>query len=335
MIQNPFNNPAFEMAELTKAINLLPNNYGRLREMKIMPVKGVRSRTVIVEMKNGILTLLPTKPVGSPGTVHKMAKRNVRSFVVPHIPHDADILPEEYDGLRSFGSEDDMVALSQLMNDKLQSMRVNHGITLEHLRMGALKGEILDSDGSVIYNLYDEFNITPFDVDFELSDVDTDVKQKCIDLLRHMEDNLLGEAMRGVHVLVSQEFFDALVDHPKVREAYERWRDGELLRTDMREGFNFAGVTFEEYRGRSLDIEGNTRRFIAASEGHAFPMGTLNTFETLVAPADFIETTNTIGQLLYAKQEERKFGRGIDIHTQSNPLPICYRPAVLVKVLTS
>ena len=335
MIQNPFNNPAFEMAELTKAINLLPNNYGRLREMKIMPVKGVRSRTVIVEMKNGILTLLPTKPVGSPGTVHKMAKRNVRSFVVPHIPHDADILPEEYDGLRSFGSEDDMVALSQLMNDKLQSMRVNHGITLEHLRMGALKGEILDSDGSTIYNLYDEFNITPFEVDFELSDVDTDVKQKCIDLLRHMEDNLLGEAMRGVHVLVSQEFFDALVDHPKVREAYERWRDGELLRTDMREGFNFAGVTFEEYRGRSLDIEGNTRRFIAASEGHAFPMGTLNTFETLVAPADFIETTNTIGQLLYAKQEERKFGRGIDIHTQSNPLPICYRPAVLVKVLTS
>lgn len=335
MIQNPFNNPAFEMAELTKAINLLPNNYGRLREMKIMPVKGVRSRTVIVEMKNGILTLLPTKPVGSPGTVHKMAKRNVRSFVVPHIPHDADILPEEYDGLRSFGSEDDVMALSQLMNDKLQSMRVNHGITLEHLRMGALKGEILDSDGSTIYNLYDEFNITPFEVDFELSDVDTDVKQKCIDLLRHMEDNLLGEAMRGVHVLVSQEFFDALVDHPKVREAYERWRDGELLRTDMREGFNFAGVTFEEYRGRSLDIEGNTRRFIAASEGHAFPMGTLNTFETLVAPADFIETTNTIGQLLYAKQEERKFGRGIDIHTQSNPLPICYRPAVLVKVLTS
>ena len=335
MIQNPFNNPAFEMAELTKAINLLPNNYGRLREMKIMPVKGVRSRTVIVEMKNGILTLLPTKPVGSPGTVHKMAKRNVRSFVVPHIPHDADILPEEYDGLRSFGSEDDMVALSQLMNDKLQSMRVNHGITLEHLRMGALKGEILDSDGSTIYNLYDEFNITPFEVDFELSDVDTDVKQKCIDLLRHMEDNLLGEAMRGVHVLVSQEFFDALVDHPKVREAYERWRDGELLRTDMREGFNFAGVMFEEYRGRSLDIEGNTRRFIAASEGHAFPMGTLNTFETLVAPADFIETTNTIGQLLYAKQEERKFGRGIDIHTQSNPLPICYRPAVLVKVITS
>jgi hypothetical protein len=34
---------------------------------------------------------------------------------------------------------------------------------------------------------------------------------------------------------------------------------------------------------------------------------------------------------LYAKQEPRKFGRGTDLHTQSNPLPICLRPEVLVK----
>jgi hypothetical protein len=58
----------------------------------------------------------------------------------------------------------------------------------------------------------------------------------------------------------------------------------------------------------------------------------MNTFQTLFAPADFIETVNTLGLELYAKQEERKFGRGIDLHAQSNPLPICYRPGVLVKV---
>jgi len=335
MLQNPFNNPAFEMTQLTKSINLLPNSYGRLREMNLMPFKGLRTRSCIVEMRNGILTLLPTKPVGSAGTIHKTTKRNVRSFVVPHIPHDANILPEEYAGLRAFGSESDMVALSQLMNDKLQDMRNNHAITLEHLRMGALKGEILDSDGSVLYNLFDEFSITAFELDFELGDVDTDVKQKCIDLKRYMEDNLLGEVMTGIHVLVSEEFFDALVDHPKVREAYERWRDGELFRTDMRNGFTFAGVSFEEYRGKAVDLDGTTRRFIAENEGHAFPTGTLNSFETLGAPADFLETTNTLGQPIYAKQDARKYNRGIDIHTQSNPLPICYRPAVLVKVLTT
>ena len=52
-----------------------------------------------------------------------------------------------------------------------------------------------------------------------------------------------------------------------------------------------------------------------------------------MAPADFNETVNTLGQLLYAKQEPRKFERGTDLHTQSNPLPMCHRPALLVKLV--
>ena len=75
------------------------------------------------------------------------------------------------------------------------------------------------------------------------------------------------------------------------------------------------------------------RRFIAQGEAHGFPLGTMDTFATYFAPADFNETANTLGQPLYAKQEPRKFERGTDLHTQSNPLPMCHRPAVLVKLL--
>jgi len=53
------------------------------------------------------------------------------------------------------------------------------------------------------------------------------------------------------------------------------------------------------------------------------------------APADFNETVNTPGLPLYAKLAPRKFERGWDIHTQSNPLPLCRRPEVLVKVYSS
>ena len=59
---------------------------------------------------------------------------------------------------------------------------------------------------------------------------------------------------------------------------------------------------------------------------------TVETFATYFAPADFNETANTMGQQLYAKQEPRKFERGTDLHTQSNPLPMCHRPGVLVKL---
>lgn len=116
-----------------------------------------------------------------------------------------------------------------------------------------------------------------------------------------------------------------------LRHCHRHRRAGSSLRV-LRSGFTFGGLTFEEYRGQATDVEGRTRRFIAAGEAHCFPMGTVDTFATYVAPADFNETVNTLGQPLHAKQEPRKFERGTDLHTQSNPLPMCHRPGVLVKL---
>ncbi|OSM07663.1 major capsid protein [Magnetofaba australis] len=332
---NPFSNDAFGAVALTAAINVLPNRYGRVESLGLMPARPVRLRNIAIEERNGVLSLLPTAAVGSPGTTGKRGKRRVRSFVVPHIPHDDVVLPEEVQGIRAFGSEGELAALSDVLALHLQSMRDKHAITLEHLRMGALKGEILDADGSTIYDLFGEFGITAKSINFQLGSATTDVKAKCLELKRHIEDNLRGEFMTGVHCLVSPEFFDKLTSHAKVEKAYERWMEGEALRADMRSGFTFAGVTFEEYRGQATDPEGTVRRFIGENEGHAFPLGTSQTFATYFAPADFNESVNTLGQPLYAKQEPRKFERGTDLHTQSNPLPMCHRPGVLVKVVAS
>lgn len=334
-MNNPFDTPAFYMTALTAAINILPNNYGRVEQLGLMPVKPVRFRQIAVEEKNGVLTLLPSLPVGSPGTVGKRGKRKMRSFSIPHIPHDDVVLPEEVQGIRAFGSETETEALANVITDHLQSMRNKHAITLEHLRMGALKGIILDADGSELVDLYQQFDIVPKTINFELNVPTTDVKAKCLEVIRHIEDNLRGEFMTRVHCLVSQEFFDTLTGHPKVQKAYDRWMEGAALRTDMRAAFPFAGITFEEYRGQATDPEGDVRRFIAAGEGHCFPIGTIDTFGTYVAPADFNETVNTLGLPMYAKQEPKKFDRGTDLHTQSNPLPMCHRPGVLVQLRQS
>ncbi len=103
-MQNPFTNPAFSMAALTAAINILPNRYGRIEDLGLMPAKPVRQRQVIVEEMNGVLNLLPTLPPGAPGTVGVRGKRTLRSFVIPHIPHDDVVLPEEVQGIRAFAS---------------------------------------------------------------------------------------------------------------------------------------------------------------------------------------------------------------------------------------
>ena len=282
-----------------------------------------------------MLNLLPTLPVGSPGTVGVRGKRKMRSFVVPHIPHDDVVAPEEVQGIRAFGSETELETVAGVLAQQLETMRNKHAITLEHLRMGALKGEILDADGSSIYDLFGEFNITPKSINFALATDGTNVRQKCIDVLAHIEGNLRGEFMTSVRCLCSPEFFEKLTGHPKVEKAYENFQQGVMLRDDVRAGFTFGGITFEEYRGQATDGNGDSRRFIAAGEAHAFPVGTVDTFATYFAPADFNETVNTLGQPVYAKQEPRKFERGTDLHTQSNPLPMCHRPGVLVKLSMS
>jgi hypothetical protein len=131
----------------------------------------------------------------------------------------------------------------------------------------------------------------------------------------------------------------ALTTHKEVKTAYQNWQQGAVLINDMRSGFSYSGITFEEYRGQASFVQADgtlgTRRFIAAGEAHAFPVGTVDTFATYFAPADFNETVNTLGQPLYAKQEPRKFDRGTDLHTQSNPLPMCHRPGVLIKLTSA
>ena len=81
-MNNPFQSPAFSMTALTAAINILPNQFGKLDQLNLMPARPVRFRQIAVEERNGVLNLLPTLPVGAPGTVGKRGRRTLRSFII-------------------------------------------------------------------------------------------------------------------------------------------------------------------------------------------------------------------------------------------------------------
>jgi hypothetical protein len=331
---DPFKADGYSVAELSAAINVLPNNYGLLNEMGLFPDRPVTTRTILIEEQNGILALLPSAAPGSPATKGKVGKRKVRSFVVPHIPHGDTVLPSEVNGVRSFGSTTAVSGLDAKITEKLMTMKAKHDITREWLRMGALKGIILDGDGStVLYNLYDQFGITAKVIDFALDVSTTIVKNKCTELKRWIETHLQGEIMQYIRVLVSPEFYDALTTHAEVEKAFGQYMAlNQNLADDYRSGFKFGGLEFMEYNASATDSAGNSQAFIAANEGIAFPLGTSQTFATFNAPAEFNETVNTPGLPYYAKQQERDFQQGWDLYSESNPLPMCMRPAVLVKV---
>jgi hypothetical protein len=84
-------------------------------------------------------------------------------------------------------------------------------------------------------------------------------------LLGLMEDGLAGEFSTGVHVLCSTEFFRALTTHKEVKTAYQNWQQGAVLINDMRSGFSYSGITFEEYRGQASFVRPTARWARAAS----------------------------------------------------------------------
>ena len=333
LIINPFDVNGYDMATMTQAINKIPNTYGRVRQLGLFAPDPVATRTVIFDETNGLITLLKTQPLGGPAPRAKHGKAKLRSFIIPHVPYEDQILPSDIQGQREPGSVNPKT-LETVMARRLVGMRGSHAITEEHMMMGALKGIILDADGSTLFNLYTEFSITQKTIDFALDVDTTDVTSKCREVIRHIEDNLQGDVSNGVRCLCDETFFDALITHPNVEKFYINHAQAiELTGSgqDPRKGFSFGGITFEEYRAKATDpATGNARAFIAAGYAHFFPVGTMNSFTISYAPADHMETVNTFGMPMYAWQTMDPKGKFVDVTTESNPLPLCRRPGVLV-----
>ena len=326
--------PCFNVASLTESIKLLPNTFSKVGQSGIFKGKGINTRTVAIEYAQGRIHLLANQDVGSPGQRTKRNPRNVRYFGVPHIPHDDTILSADLMGSRAFGSTDPVADVASVVNDHLQDMKSRHDLTHEWMMLGAAKGQILDGNGELMYDLFKEFSIQKKVVEFKLSDPAFNVKKACADVCRHVEKNLLGDISAGIKAWIDADFFDALTSHPNVEKAFQGWAAAqENIGGDTRNGFKFGGLTFEEYTGEVPTADGkSTEPLIAKGRGHVVPLGTMSTFAIYDAPGDFVEAVGTIGQPYYAKIKNTDFDRGVDLHTQSNRLPLCLRPGVLVEL---
>lgn len=332
---NPFSAGGFDVLSMTMAINKVPDVdrfIGTTERMNLFRPMPVTTTTVAVEESNGVLNLLISQPRGGPAPKNETAKRKLRDFRVPHYPLEDVIRPEEIQGVRSFGSETGVTTEAEVMARKLAEMRRKHDLTAEWLRVQALKGIVLDGDGSTLYNFYTEFGIAQQQMDFDLDDANTDVNYQCRQVVRYIRTSLKGDMATGVHCFCSPDFYDDLIKHGSVKEAFKYFQTQQQLSGDFSGQFKFAGITFEPIESTTTSPDGTTRKFVDDNYAFAFPVGTQSTFMEVLAPADFMETVNTPGLPFYAKQEPMKFNRGTEVHTQMNRLPICVRPEVLVKI---
>lgn len=329
MILNIFNDNAFGVVPLTDAINNLKYVPGQIGAMGIFQETPVATTTIALESKNNVLGLVAPSPRGGPGSVIDQGKRSLRNLSVPHFEIADTLMAEEIQGVRAWGSETELETIQGKVMDKLAVASQNMEATQEYARIGAIKGIISYADGSST-NLFTEFGVAaPSAIDFDLdnaSPASGALRKKCAAVWRTIALALDGVPFTGVTVLCSPEFFDDLIAHAETREIYLNQVAAAELRGGYAFGtFSYGGLNFVEYRGQI----GNTS-FIAAGAAHAFPTGTTGLMRTYYAPADLVETVNTMGQRLYVNQYGMANRKGIHLDTQMNALNICTRPQALI-----
>jgi major capsid protein E len=331
-----FKSDAFSVTSLTDAIIKAPHKPGRIGALGLFREKGIPTTNVVIEEKDGRLSLIAATPRGGAASSIGSAKRTARSFVVPHLERESVVMADEVQGVRSFGSENTTDAVQALINERLEDLRAMHEVTLEYHRVGAIKGQILDADGStVLFNLFTEFGVAQQTHDIALSVAGTNVRNQAIAIQRKIETELGGEPVTGYRAFCGDTFFDDLVAHAKVEGALQ-YQESQLLRTDLRSGFEFGGIVWENYRGKVLKPDGSASvDFFPAAEAYVVPIGP-RIFSTAFAPADFMETVNTMGLPVYAKiAVDEQLNRWAKVHSQSNPMNLCLRPRAVVKVTKS
>lgn len=323
-----FRSDAFGVVALTDAINKQPYVPGRVSQLGIFEETGIPTTYIAIEEVDGTLKLIADTPRGAPGQQVVKDKRKLRNLRVPHLPTEDRINADEVQNVRQFGTSDQLGTVQAVVNGRLGAMARNLDATMEFHRIGAIKGTILDADGStVLVNLFTEFGVVQDTVNFELTTGSTKVRNKCTAVARLIETALGAATYRYIHCLCGAAFFDELVEHAEVKKAYERWLAGEALRADVRKGFFFGDILFEEYRGKVGSTD-----FVGTNDAHFFPVGVPGLFVTRFAPADYVETINTLGLPRYAKQAvDQRFQKFVDLEAQTNPINLCTRPKVLVK----
>lgn len=330
LLQDVFGSDLFSTQQLTDAINTFDYLPGRAGSLGIFEEEGIATTSIVLEEQDGALALIPDTQRGAPPQQNKMSKRVARTVMARHWPLEDTVMASEVQNVRAFGGSE-LQGIQQVRDRKLLIMGRKHMATLEYQRIGAIKGVLLDSDGSTtIYNLFTEFGVTEQSTDFVLGTSTTETKLKCLDVSRSIEDALKADMYDHIHCFAGKTWFGKFITHATVKDAYDRWQAGQFKRDDNRRGFEYCGIFFEEYRGTVGAVD-----FVPATEARFFPVGVPGLFKTVFAPGDFVEAANTIGLPMYSKSERMEYDRGVKMLTESNPLTYCTRPKVLHKGTTS
>lgn len=319
----------FSLETRTASINKAHYRPGQISATGIFEEDSVTTTMISIEMNDGKLGLVEPSARGGPGETTDQEKRDKVPINVPHYQRDDQILAEESQNVRAWGTDDQL----EVVEDRLAARDRRHGqdltMTLEHQRVGACKGIVTSKSGGVLVDLYSAFGIAvPAAVSLELDVESTIVGNLFQDVVYSVED-ALDQPYEGIHVFTGRDFHKWLWTHKSVRETFMYNSGASVLRQDVPDVLEFGGATWERYRTGAKATTDLGAPYIATDEARLVVKGVEGLFLTRFAPADYNDTINTPGLPMYAQAVPKSNNKGYDYEAQMNAISICTRPETL------
>lgn len=327
-----FESDAFTMQSMTGRLIDMPHIPLRITELNIFESEGVRTTKVSVEKQKNTLVLVQTTERGEPAVQNVKDGRDLIDIPTARVAMQDTVTADEIQNVRAFGSETELDTLVAEVDRRNLRMSRSIDATIEHQRINALKGKVLDADGTTLIDLFTTFNVTAqTELDFDLDNASPAggiLRKNCSKVIRLIEDELGGLPYSNIFAQCSSQFFDDLTAHGEYRANKLNFEDArDLSGRIARRRVEFGGITWEEYRGSV----GGTK-YVADDKAHVFPMGVPELYLTRFAPAEYFDTVNTLGLPRYARvnPEGTDGDNKRTLRVQTQTLNICTRPRVLI-----
>jgi len=335
----------FKLVDWTQEINNLDNQAGLIGSMNLYRTQGISSLSVVFDKSMNDTTLLPQVSRRA-GDTTKGNDRKVETFSLPlaYFKHSDYITPEDIQGWRVPGTPDSEETLARVRVQKLADLRAQVEQTHEYMKLQAAKGVMKTPDGATIADVFTEFGVVQKVIDFNLGVNTTNVTSKISELKRYLQTNLkTGGVIRGINVVVDGSFFDKLITHPEVKQAYlyyaaqmnpNRDSTNQFMSWGSVDQFTFKGVNFMTYDHVFKLPNGTTEAAVATDTGHVIPVVN-DLFRGYYGPSNKLSGANSVGREMFAYEFTDPKDEFHEMQVETSPLYFATQPQVLVRLTSS
>ena len=352
-----------KMTDWTEEVNDIANQYGAVNGMGLFSSQGISQTSIVFDKETNTTTLIPqTKRNAGAPTRGVDRKIETFSLSLPYFDHQDYVTPQDIQGHRMPGTPDQAETLGHVIAIKLEDMKLAADQTNEWMKISAIKGITVDTDGTILADMFDEFGTTRDVIDFDLGNAASDIDLHIAELKRTVAKNAkAGGRIGKIQVMVSPLFFDKLVNHPKIREAYLFYsvtnQRSDAVRADLArfetwgvvDTFEHKGILFWSYDAEfEIDQgDGTTATQVALGDvtfdganaatgvGYTIVTGMRNVYRSYFGPANTLSGANAIAGDINLYQYTDPKDKFHELELEMSPLHLLMKPQLSLRVESS